>query len=384
MIRFTLTIVLVLWCTIPLCAVTITDGTFSPGDWTAAKIWDSTVGSAAWYSTDQITNGGNPGAYASTTLHYYISSENRSQGIIVAQLCNEAVYNPTVQGAISTIDYSYDGRLVDQNWFTGVFVAPILMQDSIYYTSNAWVSQPSSWSRQEAFGLVAASFTNWLGNNPDFSSTGSTIHFGYLVSSAGIYQPTASVNVTAGVDNWSVTITSVPDLFTWKGPGGGGYNLTSNWTSNIIPDGVDSTANFSGTITEPSTVTLDSPVTLGTLIFNSDQSYTLAGTGSVILQVSSGTASINVQAGSHEISVPMIMSSDTTITGAGTLDLSGGISGNHALTVLGNLTATSIEVDALTIGTNVAMAVPEPSTFTLLTIAFIASLAFKRQRRRLK
>jgi uncharacterized protein YjbI with pentapeptide repeats len=176
-------------------------------------------------------------------------------------------------------------------------------------------------------------------------------------------------------------VTLVPEPSTWKGPGGGSFNLASNWKNGSVPNGVDAIASFSENITAPSTVTLDSPVTLGILNFNSSQSYTLAGTGSVTLQVSSGTASINVQAGNHEISVPVVMNSDTVVSGAGTLDLSGGITGNHSLTVLGTLTATSIQVDTLTIGGAGATAVPEPSTIALLTLAFISFLAFKWQRR---
>ena len=158
----------------------------------------------------------------------------------------------------------------------------------------------------------------------------------------------------------------VSESSAWKGSGGGNYNLTSNWTNNLVPNGVDAIANFSGTILEPSTVTLNSPMTLGTLIFNSPQSYTLAGPSYLILQTSSGEATIEVLVGSHEISVPVVINSDTIISGAGTLNISGGISGNNTLTVLGNLTATSIQVDTLIIGSRGATAVPEPSILALL------------------
>ena len=156
-----------------------------------------------------------------------------------------------------------------------------------------------------------------------------------------------------------------------KSSGVGSYDLASNWTNNNIPNGVDQTANFLTDITAPITVTLDSPVTLGTLRINSPQSYTLMGASNLILQTSSGNASINVLAGSHEISVPVVIYSNTVIRGVGTINLSDGISGNHALTVLGNLTATNIRVDTLNIGGTGAMAVPEPSTFALFAFGAI-------------
>ena len=176
--------------------------------------------------------------------------------------------------------------------------------------------------------------------------------------------------------------TVVPVPATWKGPGGGSFNLASNWANNIVPNGVNAMATFSGNITAPSTVTLNSPVTLATFEFNSLQSYTIAGSSNLTLEVPSGTASINLQTGSHEISVPVIINSDTVISGAGSLDLSGGISGNHTLTVLGTLTTTSIQVDTLTIGGAGAMAVPEPSAFVLLGVGVFGLFEWTWQRRR--
>jgi fibronectin-binding autotransporter adhesin len=89
---------------------------------------------------------------------------------------------------------------------------------------------------------------------------------------------------------------------------------------------VDEIAHFTENITAPTTVTLNSPITLGTIKFNSPQPYTLTGTVDLTLQTSSGNATINVIAGNHLIDVPVVINSDTVISGEGTVDLAKGIS----------------------------------------------------------
>ncbi len=89
------------------------------------------------------------------------------------------------------------------------------------------------------------------------------------------------------------------------------------------------------------------------------------------------------------------MNNDVNVTGGGTLNLSGGISGSHALDVLsGNLTATSISVGTLDIGSSTITetlaggpqggdltAVPEPCALVLLAVCalFAAGYAWRRR-----
>jgi formylglycine-generating enzyme len=185
----------------------------------------------------------------------------------------------------------------------------------------------------------------------------------------------------------------------WKGPGGGSYNQASNWSEGIVPNGVDATANFIGKITVFSQITLDSDVTLGTINFNSSLRYILKGTSSLNLQTSSGQSSINVQTGIHNINAPVLLNSDTLISGAGTLILTSGISGEHTLTLLSHVTSSSIQVKTLNVqalltastiqanslnigNTGASQAVPEPSTLALLGISIISLYAYVWRRRR--
>jgi formylglycine-generating enzyme len=184
----------------------------------------------------------------------------------------------------------------------------------------------------------------------------------------------------------------------WKGPGGGTYDLPSNWTNNNVPVGADSAANFLENIIAASSVALSSDVTLGTINFDSLQSYSLTGESNLILKSSEGKAHISVLSGTHQISVPLQLQSDASITGPGTLDLSGGISGSHSLDVDIDLTATTIQVDTITLfagatltiqampgGPQVAVCsletVPEPSAIIGLLGLGATSLAVALRRR---
>ena len=112
----------------------------------------------------------------------------------------------------------------------------------------------------------------------------------------------------------------------------GNWSATTNWNTGTPSDVMDAVAGFLGNATQNRTVTVDSPVTVGTIIFdNAAHSYSLVGSGSNSITMSSlsGEASIIVNNGSQEISAPIMLASDTTVTVASatdTLTLSGDIS----------------------------------------------------------
>ena len=310
-----------------------------------------------------VVAGGNPGGYLENTDNlnstvYWVAPAKFLGNV-------SSVYGGTL--AFDLFDAPND-RPLDQEDIIRIGGGKTVVYDTAYNPSADWTHY-----------LVNIGKTGWKVDNLSGAEATQTDMLTVLSNLNTIYiRGEYQLGVdTRGIDN--VVLTTAPISSIWKGPGGGSYNLASNWANNAVPNGVDAIANFSRNITAPSTVTLDSPVTLGTLVLNSPQSYTIAGAANLILQ-SSGTASINVLTGNHEISVPVVINSDTVINAAGTLNLSGGITGNHALTVLGTLTATSIQVDTLTIGTTEAMAVPEPSTFVLiLTFGILVGWTRKRK-----
>ncbi len=121
----------------------------------------------------------------------------------------------------------------------------------------------------------------------------------------------------------------------WKNNAGGNWNAASNWSSGVVPNGTDKVANFTSPIMAPRTVTLDAPMTVGTLDFNNANAYTIAGTGPNVLSLdaSAGTyARMDVYLGNHVVSTPVSIVNDTVA-----IDLYPGTS----LTLTGSLTNAS-------------------------------------------
>ena len=88
--------------------------------------------------------------------------------------------------------------------------------------------------------------------------------------------------------------------------------------------------------------------------FNNANAYTLTGSP-ITMQVTTGSADITLTSGAHTISAPLVLASDTTVTGPGTL------------------TASTVRGAGLTVNTNVTLApsvtTPSVSKLTSLAIA---------------
>jgi hypothetical protein len=116
-------------------------------------------------------------------------------------------------------------------------------------------------------------------------------------------------------------LASVPP--TWNVDANGNWSQATNWTGSV-PNAASAEAAFAGIITQPRTVTVDIPITVGDIEFDSANAYTIAGPGSLQLN-GGGQASIQVVNGSHTISAPFSIATGNIVakTGPGTLTISG-------------------------------------------------------------
>ena len=127
---------------------------------------------------------------------------------------------------------------------------------------------------------------------------------------------------------------------TWAVDSDGNWTTPSNWIGGA-PNAIGQTANLGTFITSARTITLNAGQLVGTLNFSSPAGYTIAGTGTLILDVASGQAAINVTAGSHTIGTAVILNDDLTVTSAS----------KTGLNITGNITATGRAVTKNGVGT---------------------------------
>ncbi len=142
------------------------------------------------------------------------------------------------------------------------------------------------------------------------------------------------------------------------------WNQPLNWLGsgvvngmpNSVPNSPGAVANFFRTNTAARTITLDGNKTIGTLSFDSPNSYTISpGTGGSLTFNNSGSAAtLTSNQGSHTIGVGMqLTSSLTAAINTGTFTISGALSGTGGLTKSGSGTLALTAVNSYTGSTNV-------------------------------
>jgi len=159
------------------------------------------------------------------------------------------------------------------------------------------MARPASFTG-EAFAIIGKGFATsnahpaYLNNSG--GSTGSSPQGNNYISFARL------TGITPAGPGWAINAS-------------GDWNTASNWNGGV-PNAVDATATFGTVISSPRTIFTDTPVTAGAVVFDNANTYQIAGNGSLTLDVSTGSAQVNVLQGSHKINLPLIFADNTNVT----------------------------------------------------------------------
>jgi fibronectin-binding autotransporter adhesin len=155
------------------------------------------------------------------------------------------------------------------------------------------------------------------------------------IASLSVANPAAGKSYSFGQSAGYVTMTIdwAGLVAEWNVTGGGSWGTASNWTPSE-PDAATATAYFGPKITANSTVTLNAPKTVGAMVFNNANSYTIAGASTLTIGDGSSARAIQVSNGTHTISTGLVLASNTTfeVATSQSMAVSGQISGTGSLT----------------------------------------------------
>lgn len=189
----------------PASAVTFSDATFTPADWTVTV---ETLNLGGSVSVSQVATGGNPGAFR--RINDVLASalgQGFSNSVFGFHARNGATWTPSVQGAIAALAYSEDAYRYAGSGVQANGVA--LRQGGVIYYGPGSVTPGTTgvWQNYAWTGLTAANFDALAPGvqNPDFSLAGGPIQFGfYRANSTSVGGSGATIS--GGIDNWNVTI----------------------------------------------------------------------------------------------------------------------------------------------------------------------------------
>jgi hypothetical protein len=183
---------------------------FASANWTQVNFNLTTLGTA---TNAQILSGGNPGAYRQLNVTSEPVLPGQSFTANIASFGIPFVYNPSLGGALLSLNFQYDIIEISKQSisFPAATYRPLLRQNSTLYFLNVEDVVATSWTTFARTGLSSA---NWLasgGGNPDFSSSGAPIQFGYrafLTASCTISTTCPEIEAVTGLDNFVVTLTT--------------------------------------------------------------------------------------------------------------------------------------------------------------------------------
>ncbi len=230
------------------------------------------------------------------------------------------------------------------------------------------------------------------GTTTAFATNGTYPLFDYDTAFAGSLASFAIANPLAGksytvTDNAGATAIELTigdaAVSEWNVAIGGNWPTAGSWLGGV-PNGVGAVAKFGAAIGGPANVQIVGAKTVGGIIFDNAESYTIAGTDALTINNGAASGSIVVNNGSHTIATPVALAVNTTVNSlAGTtLTFAGAMSGAKIFTVNGAgtviLTATNTHAKTVIGGGTLQLGNGGTTGSVLGDISNAGTLAFNR------
>ena len=168
-------------------------------------------------TANQVVAGGNPGAYRTAVNTVPPGNVGNDSVIIGIHLYTPGTYDPSIQGALASVDFGIDFECPANGGFCfgqGQAFGIALRQggQDFAFSNHGTGSSAPSWNSisdanvaQNDFALVQVGVNSVLNNSihPDFSASGGLITFGFFTDNNSIG---SGYTIEAGYDNWSVNV----------------------------------------------------------------------------------------------------------------------------------------------------------------------------------
>ncbi|HEV8379229.1 MAG TPA: CAP domain-containing protein, partial [Tepidisphaeraceae bacterium] len=214
---------------------------------------------------------------------------------------------------VITMDF---GRRSGNAFLTGVVYNDLFTPDH-FYTPGEGLDAMTVTVYNAGTSTVRATTTTWSSGGYVLQLANGT--YDVKLSGGGLASDILYSNVVMNSTN--VKIDSETH---WLPASGGNWTTAANWNAGV-PNGIGTRAFLTSYLSTGGTITVNTPITVGSIDFDSNGAFTLSGTGSVKLDVSAGQARINAVGFNHSIATPVILNDGTTINISGDLALTGGL-----------------------------------------------------------
>ncbi|MBL8823222.1 MAG: tandem-95 repeat protein [Planctomycetia bacterium] len=201
------------------------DGEFAPAHWQDSTVFlrdgNPSLSGPLVVGPSLRTTGGNPANY-----RYQADDFRVGDWIATASINSTAIYDPQVQGALASVDFSMDviqfpPVLPGQGPGGTAFVIALRQNGQLYF-GTPFGNGSTTWRNYTTNGMTAEDFDiaivpeERLGNHPDFSANGAPIEFGYGHWINGFGTPGFRLLNEFGVDNWAVTVQNIGQTGLWE------------------------------------------------------------------------------------------------------------------------------------------------------------------------